>query len=83
MTTAKHKILGKEVKLYTSVYSNVEEGVEVPTYGIQVGDVIFDDIHTDKDVVVHLVDTFERMLDGDEEARHKIHQLLVDVASEL
>lgn len=71
----------KEVDLYESIFRDEYDNVEMPTYGIKINDVIFDDISVEKDVVSSLVNLINKMMDGDEKARQLIHCMLVESVS--
>jgi hypothetical protein len=71
-----------EVELYESIFRDEYDNVEMPTYGIKINDVIFDDISVEKDVVSSLVNIINKMMSGDEKARHLIHCMLVESVSE-
>ena len=70
-----------EVKLYESIFRDEYDNVEMPTYGIKINDVIFDDISVEKDVVSSLVNLINKMMSGDEKARQLIHCMLVESVS--
>lgn len=70
-----------EVELYESIFRDEYDNVEMPTYGIKINDVIFDDISVEKDVVSSLVNLINKMMSGDEKARQLIHCMFVESVS--
>lgn len=82
-TSTKYENLKRmEVELYESIFRDEYDNVEMPTYGIKINDVIFDDISVEKDVVSSLVNLINKMMSGDEKARQLIHCMLVESVSE-
>ena len=75
-------LIKKEVELYESIFRDEYDNVEMPTYGIKINDIIFDDISVEKDVVSSLVNIINKMMGGDEKATHLIHCMLVESVSE-
>ena len=81
-TVTKYENLkGMEVELYESIFRDEYDNVEMPTYGIKINDVIFDDISVEKDVVSSLVNLINKMMSGDEKARQLIHCMIVESVS--
>lgn len=81
-TLTKHENLKEmEVELYESIFRDEYDNVEMPTYGIKINDVIFDDISVEKDVVSSLVNLINKMMSGDEKARQLIHCMIVESVS--
>ena len=81
-TSTKYENLKEmEVELYESIFRNEYDNVEMPTYGIKINNVIFDDISVEKDVVSSLVNLINKMMSGDEKARQLIHCMLVESVS--
>ena len=72
---------GMEVELYKSIVRDEYDNVEMPTYGIKINNIIFDDISVDKDVVSNLVNLINKMMSGNEEAKKLIHCMLVESVS--
>lgn len=79
--TKYEKLKEMEVNLYESIFRDEYDNVEMPTYGIKINDVIFDDISVEKDVVSSLVNLINKMMSGDEKARQLIHCMLVESVS--
>lgn len=79
--TKYENLKGMEVELYESIFRDEYDNVEMPTYGIKINDVIFDDISVEKDVVSSLVNLINKMMGGDEKARQLIHCMLVESVS--
>ena len=69
------------VELYESIYRDVYDGTEMPTYGIKVNDVIFDDISVEKDVVSNFMKLINEMMSGNEDAKKFIHCMMVEIVS--
>lgn len=70
-----------EVELYESIYTDVYDGTEMPTYGIKINDIIFDDISVEKDVVNNFMKLINEMMSGNEEAKKLIHCMMVEIIS--
>lgn len=79
--TKYENLKGMEVELYESISRDEYDNVEMPTYGIKINDIIFDDISVEKDVVSSLVNLINKMMSGDEKARQLIHCMLVESVS--
>lgn len=79
--TKYENLKGMEVELYESIFRDEYDNVEMPTYGIKINDIIFDDISVEKDVVSSLVNLINKMMSGDEKARQLIHCMLVESVS--
>ena len=82
VATKYENLAGMEVELYESIFRDEYDNVEMPTYGIKINDVIFDDISVEKNVVSSLVNLINKMMSGDEKARQLIHCMLVESVSE-
>ena len=67
-----------KLKLYTSIYKNVEEDVEIPTYGLKIGEIIFDDISTDVETVKGFINLINSTMNGDEASKRVIQDMIVE-----
>ena len=65
-----------QVEIHTSTLT--VEGMEIPTYGLQIGDIVFDDISTNLETVSNLVSLINSMISGDENSRNLIHKMIVE-----
>lgn len=74
-------LIKKEVELYESIYRDVEENIEEPTYGIKIRDVIFEDISCDKNIVKSFINFMGKSLSGDKKAKELLHTILVETVS--
>lgn len=74
-------LIKKEVELYESIFRDEYDNVEMPTYGIKINDIIFDDISVEKDVVSNFMKLINEMISGNEEARKLIHCMMVELVS--
>lgn len=69
-----------EVKLYESIFRDEYDNVEMPTYGIILNGVIFDDIHCEKNIVDGLIKLITN-ISKDQTAKKLLHQIFVEIAS--
>ena len=65
-----------QVEIHTSTL--VVEGMEISTYGLQIGDIVFDDISTNLETVSNLVSLINSMISGDEKSRNLIREMIVE-----
>lgn len=78
--TKYENLKGKEVKLYESIFRDEEEKIEMPVYGINLNGIIFDDIHSEKNIVNGLIKLITTM-NKDNKAKELLHQIFVEIAS--
>ena len=79
--TKYENLKGMEVELYESIFRDEYDNVEMPTYGIKINDIIFDDISVEKDVVSNFIKLINEMMSGNEEAKKLIHCMMVEIVS--
>ena len=68
-----------QVEIYTSTL--VVEGMEISTYGLKFGDIVFDDISTNLETVSNLISLINSMISGDEKSRNLIREMIVNTVA--